>query len=167
VVAGKVLVNYLKTYIVEFSNNYPMENYHETALPKERLIDELREIRYHSLEGVSVEEFQRNNHHPIYAGFAEYFASRLEDFKFESVNPEEYTSLFVEGIKEAMRNIGRKGQLTSGQIQHAYEYFDSLTETVSHRILGDLGNSFTSEAIRRFNQSDFYDLYEQVETKTN
>ena len=144
-----------------------MENYNEITLPKERLIDELREIRTKSLEGISAEEFTKNSNHQVYAGFAEYFATKLESFEFEQVSSEEYTSLFVEGIKEAMRNIGRKGQLTSGQIQHAYEYFDSLTETVSHRILGDLGNSFTSEAIRRFNQSDFYDLYEQVETKTN
>ena len=86
-----------------------MENYNEITLPKERLIDELREIRTKSLEGISAEEFTKNSNHQVYAGFAEYFATKLESFEFEQVSSEEYTSFFVDTIKEAVRLIGLKG----------------------------------------------------------
>ena len=144
-----------------------MENYNEITLPKERLIDELREIRTKSLEGISAEEFTKNSNHQVYAGFAEYFATKLESFEFEQVSSEEYTSFFVDTIKEAMRNIGRRGKLNTNQILHAHNYFDSLVETIVYRILKDKENSFTSEAKTIFSKSDFYDLYEKIKAESH
>ena len=141
-----------------------MENYRDIKIEKSKLVDELRGILYNGIEGITPEQFESYSSHIIYKKFATDFASELEQYAEKELSPEEYVEVFIKTMKDSLKNAGREGFMTYGQLAKAHNYFDSLVETVAKRAKGNsLGESYAEDAKRIFSHSeDFFDLYDRI-----
>lgn len=139
-----------------------MKTNREKNIEKSKLVHALRGIRIEGIEGISAEDFAKYSGHVVYAGFAESFASYVEEKAHGEISPEEYISLYVETMKKALEHAHRDENMTHGQLMRAYDYFDSLIATVAKRTLGNqMGESYALDVKSAFHEKyDFIDLYD-------